>query len=45
MFRQADADGGAWCCEVAGSETGALLDPENFSRIFAKLYNRAGLGH
>ena len=27
------------------SETGAPLDPENFSRAFAKLCNRAGLGH
>jgi hypothetical protein len=27
------------------SETGAALDPENFSRAFAKLCNRAGLGH
>ena len=27
------------------SETGAPLDPENFSRSFAKLCNRAGLGH
>jgi integrase len=28
------------CCR-----TRAPLDPENFSRTFAKLYNRAGLGH
>jgi integrase len=27
------------------SETGAPLDPENFSRSFAKLCSRAGLGH
>jgi len=29
---------------IFASETGAPLDPENFSRIFAKLCNRAGLG-
>jgi len=30
---------------IFASETGAPLDPENFSRTFAKLCNRAGLGH
>ena len=30
---------------IFASETGAPLDPENFSRAFAKLCNRAGLGH
>ena len=30
---------------IFASETGAPLDPENFSRTFAKLCNWAGLGH
>ena len=30
---------------IFASETGAPLDPENFSRSFAKLCKRAGLGH
>jgi integrase len=30
---------------IFASETGAPLDPENFSRAFAKLCNKAGLGH
>jgi integrase len=30
---------------IFASETGAPLDPENFSRAFAKLCDRAGLGH
>jgi site-specific recombinase XerD len=30
---------------IFASETRAPLDPENFSRNFAKLCNRAGLGH
>ena len=30
---------------IFASDTGAPLDPENFSRAFAKLCNRAGLGH
>jgi integrase len=30
---------------IFGSETGSPLDPENFSRAFAKLCTRAGLGH
>jgi hypothetical protein len=29
---------------IFASETGAPLDPENFSRAFAKLCDRAGLG-
>jgi site-specific recombinase XerD len=29
---------------IFASGTGAPLDPENFSRTFAKLCNRAGLG-
>jgi integrase len=30
---------------IFASDTGAPLDPENFSRAFAKLCNKAGLGH
>src|SRR5258707_11141131 len=30
---------------IFASETGAPLDPENFSRAFGKLCNQAGLGH
>src|SRR6187397_1140873 len=30
---------------IFASGTGAPLDPENFSRTFAKLTQRAGLGH
>ena len=48
--RQAEhkmAAGPAWRDHglIFASETGAPLDPENFSRTFAKLCNRAGLGH
>ena len=42
-----DLNHGPWRGDwlVFASEAGAPLDPENFSRSFARLCNRAGLGH